>query len=115
MGRGERTLTEASRPEDNVVSLGVEPPDPAPSGSRSMGRMHGLAIGGMALCAFVGILSMLAFITVSWPGSAGRYVITVLVTSVFGFMACATIAVFSAARATYPHQKDPSRDENRDH
>ena len=86
--------------QDNVVSLGRAPeavPDPVPTQS----RLHRLAIAGMALCAVVGILSMLAFITVTWPEDTGRYVIGVLIGSGVGFMTCASLAVFSAARDTH--------------
>lgn len=56
----------------------------------------------MAISALIGIASMLAFITVTWPDGMGRYVIVVFVASIVAFMTCASIAVFSAARDTYP-------------
>ncbi|MDQ3986490.1 MAG: hypothetical protein M3280_08335 [Actinomycetota bacterium] len=73
--------------------------------------MHRLAISGMALSALTGILAMLAFITVTWPGDTGRYVIAVFVGSGIGFLACASTAVFSAARDTYarPAEKRTTR------
>lgn len=86
---------------DNVVPLG-NAPEPAPEDpGRPHGGLHRLAISGMALCALVGIASMLAFITVSWPNDTGRYVIGVFIASGVGFMTCASLAVFSAARETY--------------
>ncbi|MGI8940652.1 MAG: hypothetical protein ACR2H7_01970 [Actinomycetota bacterium] len=76
-----------------------------------MGRLHGAAIVGMAVSALFGIASMLAFITISWPNGLGRYVMVVFMGSVVGFMACASIAVFSAARDTYPrHPDEPPQD-----
>ncbi|MDQ3772628.1 MAG: hypothetical protein M3343_11160 [Actinomycetota bacterium] len=76
-----------------------------------MGRLHGAAIVGMAVSALFGIASMLAFITISWPNGLGRYVMVVFMGSVVGFMACASIAVFSAARDTYPrHSDEPPQD-----
>ena len=57
----------------------------------------------MALSALTGIMSMLAFITVTWPGDTGRYVVAVFIGSGICFLACASMAVFSAARDTYAH------------
>jgi hypothetical protein len=94
-------------PPENVVPLGVEPPReeaPPPTDERT-GRLHGAAVLGMALFALLGIAAMLAFITVSWPDDTSRYVLIVVTVSVIGFMTCASIAVFSAARDTYPRQK----------
>lgn len=85
---------------ENVVSLGT--PDPvAEEPSRSQSRLHQMAIAGMAICALLGIFSMLAFITVSWPEDTGRYVIGIFIGAGVGFMTCASLAVFSAARETY--------------
>jgi hypothetical protein len=56
----------------------------------------------MAISALIGIASMLAFITISWPDDLGRYVMAIIVISVVGFMTSASLAVFSAARDTYP-------------
>ena len=67
-----------------------------------------MAILGMAVSALLGIGAMLAFITISWPDDTGRYAMVVFVASVIGFMSCASIAVFSAARDTYPrHRQEP--------
>lgn len=79
--------------------VGVEPPA-APPPSRP-GKLHGIAIAGMAVSALVGIAAMLLFVTVGWPGDTRRYPITVFVFAVVGFMTCASIAVFAAARDTY--------------
>lgn len=68
--------------------------------------MHGLAITGMALCALLGIGSMLAFVTVRWTGSAGRYIVALFVLAAVGFLACASAAVFTAARDTYAQSTD---------
>ena len=70
---------------------------PSPPG----GRLHGLAIAGMAVSALVGTASMLAFATVHWTGAAGHYVIGVVILAAVGFLACASAAVFTAARDTY--------------
>ena len=87
---------------DNVVSLGKAPVvEPAPVATRPQGALHRAAIAAMTICAIVGILSMLAFITVSWPEESSRYVVAVFIGSGIGFLASASIAVFSAARETY--------------
>ena len=87
-------------PHENVVRLPKEPPpvpDPTPPG-----RLHGLAIGGMAVSALVGIVAMLVFITVRWPGNTGRVMVGAFVLSGLGFLTCASLAVLTAARDTYP-------------
>jgi hypothetical protein len=58
----------------------------------------------MALSAFIGIAAMLAFISVRWPGDISRFVLAVCVGAAISFMACASTAVFSAARDTYPRR-----------
>jgi hypothetical protein len=68
---------------------------------QSLSRLHGLATAGMAICALVGILAMLGFITVRWPGDSARFIVGLLVTAIVGFLLCCSIAVFSAARDTY--------------
>ena len=112
MDRRESELSEAphepaagdeSKSSDNVVPLGVDPPaSEPPKPSKPTGRLHGMAIVGMAVSALVGIGAMLAFITISWPDDTGRYVIAVFMISVIGFMTSASLGVFSAARDTYP-------------
>jgi hypothetical protein len=52
---------------------------------------------------------MLAFITISWPDDSSRYVVVVFMVAVVGFVTSASIAVFSAARDTYPrHPRTPT-------
>ena len=89
---------------DNIVDL---PTDPlaAPPPPSAPGRVHGLAIAGMATCALVGIVSMLAFITINWPGHTGRYVVGTFVFAGVGFLACASTAVLTAARDTYANDR----------
>jgi hypothetical protein len=58
----------------------------------------------MALCALLGIGSMLAFVTVRWTGTIGRFVVGVVIFSAVGFLACASTAVFTAARDMYAHR-----------
>jgi hypothetical protein len=92
-----------------VVPLPGEPPPPVPV--RRPGRLHGLAIFGMALFAVAGSLATLAFITVTWPGRVGHYLVAVVLASVIGFLACASAAVLTAARDTYA--RAPSTDRER--
>jgi hypothetical protein len=102
-------MSEPVPPEDaalegqpNVVPLGAEVADaPEPPPSPPASRLHGLAIAGMALCALLGIGSMLAFVTVRWAGAAGRFIIAVVIFSAIGFLVCASTAVFTAARDMY--------------
>jgi hypothetical protein len=87
---------------DNIVNLRAEPvvTEP-PAKSKPLSRLHGVATAGMALCAFAGIFSLLALITVRWPGNSNRYAMAMFVTSGLGLLLCCCIAVFSAARDTY--------------
>lgn len=86
-------------PDQNVVRLPKDPPPAAPPSPP--GRLHGLAIAGMAVCALVGIVAMLVFITVRWPGNTGRVMVVAFVLSGLGFLTCASLAVLTAARDTY--------------
>jgi hypothetical protein len=65
----------------------------------------------MAISAVIGILALLARITIGWPGSSDRYVTAVFVFAGIGFLASASIAVFSAARQTYPTQLGPEKED----
>jgi hypothetical protein len=65
----------------------------------------------MALCAFLGIFSLLALITVRWPGNTNRYAVGLLLFAGLGFLLCGSIAVFSAARDTYAHRGSAVYDE----
>ena len=93
--------------QKNVIPLGRAPEPVAPVPPSRPSRLHGLAIAGMATCAIVGIIAMLVFITVTWPDDTGRYVIGVFIGSGVGFMTCASLAVFSAARDTHVEVKPP--------
>ncbi|MEA2507915.1 MAG: hypothetical protein QOH48_2533 [Actinomycetota bacterium] len=96
----------------NIIRLRAEPlrSEPAPKPKR-LGRLHSTATGGMALCAFLGIFSLLALITVRWPGNTNRYAVGLLLFAGLGFLLCGSIAVFSAARDTYAHRGSAVYDE----
>ena len=88
--------------EDKVVRLPADyepPPEPPPA---PPGKLHGIFIGGMAVSALVGVAALFAFITVGWPDSVRRYIIGLFFFAGIAFLACASAAVFSAARDTYP-------------
>lgn len=95
------------RRDDSVVPLprdpgapveSAPPPSPHPRG-------HGAVVSMMSAFAVLGIIAMFAFITIGWPGRSSRYVMVVFVLSVVGFVACASMAVFTAARSTYAPEK----------
>lgn len=89
--------------DDGVVRLPHEEPPPPPV--TPPGRLHGLAIAGMAVSALIGIAAMLAFITISWPPNTGRYLVFAFVAAGLGFLTCASTAVLTAARDTYAREK----------
>lgn len=98
---------------ENVVGLTnaathKEPGTPEPS---PPGKLHGAAIASMAICAIVGTLALLAWITVGWPGDSDRYVTAIFIFAGIGFLTSASIAVFSAARQTYPYRLGPEKEE----
>lgn len=95
--------------EQNVVPLGKDPePEPA-FPPTPPGRIHGLAIAGMALSALVAIVAGFLFIAVGWPGSSGKVVASIGFLAGVSFLACASAAVFTAARDTY------ARSEHKEH
>lgn len=98
------------RPPGRVLPLGADrEPEPPPKVSRP-GRLHGMAIAGMATSALIGVVSMFLFVMVRWPDETGRYVIAVFFLSGIGFLAFASTAVFTAARDTYaaaPREPEP--------
>ncbi len=74
---------------------------------RVPGRLHGLAISTMAISALTGIVALLAFVTVRWPGSTGRAVKFVFALATIAFLASAVAAVLAAARDI--HTRDPEQ------
>lgn len=94
--------TPSSEPAgEKVVRLPAdfEPePEPAPA---PPSRLHGMFIAGMAISALIGVAALFAFITVGWPESIRRYIIALFFFAGVAFLACASAAVFTAARDTY--------------
>jgi short-subunit dehydrogenase involved in D-alanine esterification of teichoic acids len=68
----------------------------------------------MALFALIGIAAIFLFISIEWPLNTQRYVAIIFVASGIGFLACASTAVFTAARDTYrtPRQPVDSEEDN---
>lgn len=83
-----------------IVPLGVEPPA-APPPSRPSG-LHGLAITGMSVSALAGIVVLFLSIGIGLPSGPRRAAIAVVVGAAILFLVCASTAVFTAARDTYP-------------
>ena len=86
----------------DVVPLGKEPPPQPVVPPTPPGRAHGLSITGMAVFALLGIVAMFLFITINWTEDLERWVIGFSFLCAIGFIACASAAVFTAARDTYP-------------
>ena len=95
--------------EQNVVPLGKDPEPEPPVPPTPPGRIHGLAIAGMALSALVAIIAGFLFVAVGWPGNMGKVVASVGFLAAVSFLAFSSTAVFTAARDTY------ARSEHRDH
>jgi hypothetical protein len=68
---------------------------------RLTSRLHSLAIGGMGISALAGIVLMLAFVSVRWPGATGRYLKVAFVFTVLIFLTSCSLAVLAAARDSY--------------
>ncbi len=93
---------------DKVVRLPADYEPPANPPPAPPGRLHGMFIGGMAVSALVGVAALFAFITVGWPETIRRYIIGLFFFAGISFLACASAAVFSAARDTYPTRSGKS-------
>lgn len=98
-----RRVPALSDDPDGVVPLGIEPP-PDPPPARPSG-LHGVAVTGMSLSALVGICVLFLTIGIGLPSGARRVAIAVVVGAAILFLACASTAVFTAARDTYPSRR----------
>jgi|GEM_PF-2461474 hypothetical protein len=72
---------------------------------RSGEKLRMIVVTAMTIFAVVGLISLIAFVTVGWPGTVGRYVIAVTIGCIIGLVGCAGAAIFIAARDTYPHRR----------
>lgn len=98
-------MTEPTEDDVKVVPLPATPaPSPEPRRPSPPSRLHGLLIAGMAASAFVGIVAMFGFITVGWPRDIARLIMALFFGAIVVFLACASAAVFAAARDTYPRR-----------
>ena len=86
--------------DDEVIPLGVEPPPESPPARPS--GLHGLAITGMSISALVGICVLFLSIGIGLPAGGRRVATAIVVGTAIVFLACASTAVFTAARDTYP-------------
>lgn len=106
-------MNEQENGERNVVPLGKDP-DPQPVAPPTPpGRLHGLAIAGMALSALVAIVAGFLFIAIGWPGNMGRVVVSVGFLAAVSFLAFAAAAVFTAARDTYARSDHSDSEQHR--
>lgn len=58
----------------------------------------------MGASAIIGVIAMVAFITITWPHNIGRVVIGICLFSGLAFLTFASAAVFTAARDTYRNE-----------
>jgi hypothetical protein len=87
----------------NEVTAGAIVPPPRPS---APSRLHGAAIAGMALGALIGTVTLLSLVTVGWTDDMRRYLVITIVGAGVFFLTCASAAVLTAARDTYPTRPD---------
>ena len=91
-----------------MVPLGVEPPADEPP--RPHSGLHGLAIAGMSISALLGIFVLFASIGIGLPEGGRRVATAIVVGAAIVFLACASTAVFTAARDTYPSRDGGTAD-----
>lgn len=104
MGGRVRTLNDD---EAEVVPLGVEKIEDPPPPPRPHSTLHTLAISGMSLSALAGICVLFLSIGIGLPAGGRRATIAFVVGAGVVFLACASTAVFTAARETYPTKPRP--------
>ena len=102
MGGRDRPLNDDEREDAEVVPLGVEKQEDPPPPPRQHSGLHTLAISGMSVSALVGICVLFLSIGIGLPAAGRRVAIAIVVGTAGVFLACASTAVFTAARETYP-------------
>jgi hypothetical protein len=86
----------------DVVPLGVEKQEEPPPPPRQHSGLHTLAISGMSISALVGICVLFLSIGIGLPAGGRKAATATVVGAAIVFLACASTAVFTAARETYP-------------
>jgi hypothetical protein len=99
VGRRVRALKDD---DAGVVPLGVEKQEEPPPPPRPHSTLHTLAISGMSISALAGICVLFLSIGIGLPASGRRVAVAIVVGAGVIFLTCASIAVFTAARETYP-------------
>ena len=89
-------------PEADVVPLGVEKQEDPPPPARRHSGLYTFAISGMSISALVGICVLFLSIGIGLPAGGRRTTTAIVVGAGVVFLACASTAVFTAARETYP-------------
>ncbi|MDQ3914945.1 MAG: hypothetical protein M3323_06375 [Actinomycetota bacterium] len=84
------------------MPLGVERREDPPPPPRPHSTLHALAISGMSLSALVGVCVLFLSIGIGLPAGGRRATTAIVVGAGVIFLACASTAVFTAARDTYP-------------
>ncbi len=85
-----------------VVPLGIEGPAQPPPPLVRHSALHTFAISGMSVSALVGIVVLFLSIGIGLPDGGRRVAIAIVVGAGVVFLACASTAVLTAARDTYP-------------
>ena len=84
------------------MPLGIDKQEDPPPPPRPHSTLHTLAVSGMSLSALVGICVLFLSIGIGLPAGGRRATIAIVVGAAVIFLACASTAVFTAARETYP-------------
>lgn len=87
------------------MPLGVEPAPEPPRPATQHSTLHTLAVTGMSLSALLGICVLFLSIGIGLPEGGRRVAIAIVVGAGVLFLACASTAVFTAARETYPSKR----------
>ncbi|MDQ3981115.1 MAG: hypothetical protein M3271_00365 [Actinomycetota bacterium] len=102
MGRRVRALKDD---DGAVVPLGVDRKEDPPPPPRRRSTLHALAVSGMSISALAGICVLFLSIGIGLPAGGRRAAVAIVVGAGVIFLACASTAVFTAARDTYPSKR----------
>ena len=84
------------------MPLGVEKQEDPPPPPHQHSGLHTFAISGMSISALAGICVLFLSIGIGLPAGGRRAAVAIVVGAAVVFLACASTAVFTAARETYP-------------